>query len=90
MRPNSSAFLPDQNSPVNRLMSAFSILAPRRDLTRSMKDSMHVALERLDPLDVRRLLGEKRIERVLAFAGGVDAALHADAIDQLVHAEASR
>ena len=48
---------------------------------------MHVALQRLDALDVRRLLGKKRIERVLALARGIDAALHADAVDQLVHAE---
>ena len=48
---------------------------------------MHVALQRLDALDVGRLLGKKGIERVLALAGGIDAALHADAVDQLVDAE---
>ncbi len=45
---------------------------------------VHVALERLDPLDVLRLLRQERIERVLVLAGGIDAALHADLGDHLV------
>ena len=68
-------------------MPALSILAPRRVLTRSMKACVHVSLQRLDALDVFGLLRQERIERVLALARGVDAALDADAADQLVHAE---
>ena len=51
---------------------------------------MHVTLQRLDPLNILRLLGEERIERVLALAGGIDAPLDTDLGDQLVQAEGRR
>ena len=90
MRPSSSAFLPDQNSPVNRLSPAASILAPRRALTRSMKAACTSRWIAFDALHVLRLLRQERVERVLVGAGGIDPPLDAHLVDQLMHAEGRR
>src|SRR5262245_46467685 len=46
--------------------------------------SMHVALDGLDALDVLLLHREEGVERRLVAAGGIDAPLDADLVDQLV------
>ena len=48
---------------------------------------MDFALQRLQPLDVLRLLRQERIEHRLVLAGGVEPPLDADLLDQLVEAE---
>ena len=51
---------------------------------------MHVALQVLEPRDVLGPLGLEGVECALVLAGGMHAPLDAEAVDELVEAEAGR